>query len=47
MEVRTIDEQELKNAIVYYLVRNDVTGGRNVTIDTVKNRAATPDTRTR
>ncbi len=42
MEVKRINEQELKNAIVYYLVRNDVTGGRNKTVDTVKNRAAVP-----
>lgn len=42
VEARPIATQELKNAVVYYLVRNDVTGGKNVTVDTVKNRAAVP-----
>ncbi|ELY91428.1 hypothetical protein [Natrialba taiwanensis] len=42
MEVRNIDEQELKNKVVYYLVRNDVTGGHNMTVDQVKSNAAIP-----
>jgi hypothetical protein len=28
IEVKTIASQDLKNAVVYYLVRNDVTGAR-------------------
>lgn len=41
-ESMTGDEQELKNKIVWYLARNQVTGAKNVTVDTVKNRASIP-----
>ncbi|MDL5363895.1 hypothetical protein [Halalkalicoccus sp. NIPERK01] len=38
MEVIRITNQDLKNEVVRYLVRNDVTGGKNRTVDTVVNR---------
>ena len=37
-----VDQQELKVKIVRYLARNNVTGGHNRTVDTVKNRAGVP-----
>mgnify|MGYP007124892981 CR=1 FL=1 len=36
------DQTELTVKIVRYLARNNVTGGHNRTVDTVKNRAGIP-----
>jgi len=36
------DQTKLKVKIVRYLARNNVTGGHNRTVDTVKNRAGIP-----
>lgn len=35
----SISDQEIKNKVVWYLARNNITGGKNVTVGTVKNRA--------
>lgn len=37
-----VTNQELRVKIMWYLARNNVTGGHNRTVDTVKNRAGVP-----